>query len=242
MNNYKVRRGSQQLSIKQRVLQDVGSIISSPRSNVGRLIYRRERYDVSPFRPKVKATQGSASTISLLPAAGPGAKATIDYGEVSKLRPHKYTGIPAGDPTKDLVLDAADPNSRQEATFSQRFSKAALGKPVFEKEKLQESTPTPTGRSSRASLGGRNAKLGPAAGSRQVSRQAERENQIRTLTNSIKLNKKAPARQFERPEADEAEINAIYQDLMSKINEENVSDPLHSTLQMILSTPIPDQS
>ena len=55
VNNYKVRRGSHQLSIKQRVLQDVGAIISSPRTNVGKLIYKRERYDVSPFRPKIKA-------------------------------------------------------------------------------------------------------------------------------------------------------------------------------------------
>ena len=29
---------------------------------------------------------------------------------------------------------------------------------------------------------------------------------------------------------------------MSKIQEENVTDPLHSTLQVILSTPIPNQS
>ena len=121
VNNYKIRRGSDRLSIKQRVLQDVGAIISSPRSNVGKLIYKRERYDVSPFRPKVKATQGgSSSSISLFPAATLGAaKSTIDYGEVSKLRPHMYKGISVSDPTKDLVLDpAADPNTKQEAAFS----------------------------------------------------------------------------------------------------------------------------
>jgi hypothetical protein len=63
-----------------------------------------------------------------------------------------------------------------------------------------------------------------------VSRQEERQHQVRSLANNVKLNKKAPSRQFERPEADEAEIKAIYDDLMSKINEENVTDPLHSTL------------
>jgi hypothetical protein len=98
----------------------VGAIISSPRNNVGKLIYKRERYDVSPFRPKVKANYGgSSSSISLMPSGGLGGKSTNDYGELRNLRPQKYKGIPAGDPAKDLVLDpAADPNTKQEAAFS----------------------------------------------------------------------------------------------------------------------------
>jgi len=65
------------------------------------------------------------------------------------------------------VLDAAaDPNTKQEAAFSRGFSKAALDKPIFERDRTQESSHTPTGRSSRVSLGGRNSKLALAVASR----------------------------------------------------------------------------
>jgi hypothetical protein len=44
--------------------------------------------------------------VSLFGAVGPfEGKGVKDYGDVSKLRPHQYRGIPPNDPVKGLILD-----------------------------------------------------------------------------------------------------------------------------------------